>query len=287
MIECDLFASKTQTSYGPLCALGHHLTQNEVLGPLERVEVPQKTIKHSPKEKITDALLGILAGCSALYQLDVKVRPDLPLRRAFGHESCADQSTIQHTFDAFTEENVAQLRGAVEDIQHQNSKLFSHDFEREKLVLEVDLTGLPASREAEGSTKGYFASKRNRRWRQLVRVAALDYGEIVFEKLHAGNTTSQEVLKETIMEVERILELDHPRRQATLIRLDGGFGTDANLNWPCWRGYQFIAKGYSHSRAKKVAASVPEDDWRAGPTPSQAHWAPPRSHTATGVRRPR
>ena len=66
MIKCNLSPAKTQTAYGPLCALGHYLRQNRVLQPLEWVHLPQKTIRHSPTEKLLDALIGILASCSAL-----------------------------------------------------------------------------------------------------------------------------------------------------------------------------------------------------------------------------
>ncbi|MGH3146189.1 MAG: transposase [Rubrobacter sp.] len=280
MIECKLVTDGTQTDFVPLCAFGHYLTRNEVLRPLRRVRVPQKTVEHSPQEKLTDALIGMLAGCSALYELNVRVRPDLPLQEAFGRESCAEQSTVSDTLDAFDGRAVEGLREAVEAIHRGHSRIFAHDFGREMLVVEVDLTGLAASARAEGSTKGYFPHKRNRRGRQLARVSAPRYGEILFEKLHAGNTNSSEVLKETVTEVERVLGLaeEPEKRKRTLIRIDGGFGTDENLNWLCWRGYQFVAKGYSGGRAKKVAKSVPEGGWREGPTPGQALGRPEEPH---------
>lgn len=264
MFECKLVASKRQTAFGPLCLLGHYLSQEGVLKPLSSVHIVQKSIKHSPTQKLIDALMGILSGCKALYEIDVRVRPDAPLQRAFGRERCADQSTIQRTLNAFTSENVAQLRQAVEAIGRRYSATFSHDFEREMLVVEVDLTGLRASKRAEGSTKGYFSGERNATGRQLLRVSVPQYKEILFEKLYAGNTTSCEVLKESIRELERILSLaeERQKRRRTLVRLDGGFGTDANLNWLMWRGYEFIAKGYGGKRANKLAKSVPEDGWR-------------------------
>lgn len=284
MIECSLTPSETQTNHGPLCALGHYLTRNKVLEPLRGVELPQKTLKHSPTQKLTDALIGILAGCEALYQLNAEVRPDRPLLEAFGRgeEGCAEQSTVSETLTRFEEGEgtVAELREAVEVIQRRHSPIFSHDFERELLVVEVDLTGLRASAKAEGSTKGYFASERNATGRQLVRVSAPRYGEILFEKLRPGKTNSSEVLKETVGEVERLLGLDllPEKRKRTLIRLDGGFGTDENLNWLCWRGYQFVCKGYSGGRAKKVAKSVPEEEWREGPTPGHQLGIPSEPH---------
>jgi Transposase DDE domain group 1 len=150
------------------------------------------------------------------------------------------------------------------------------------LILEVDLTGLRVSRRAEGSTKGYFSGKRNTTGRQLVRVSAPQYGEeIVFEKLYWGNTNSCEVLKQTLTEVERFLELDKHKRKRTLIRIDGGFGTDANLNWLCWlcwRDYELVAKGYGGTRAGKLARSVPEECWQEGPTKTQQLGVPARAH---------
>jgi hypothetical protein len=280
MIECALNSSETQTTFGPLCAFGHYLTKEEVLEPLSSVKIAQKSVKHSPTQKLIDALMGILSGCKALYEIDCRVRPDVPLQRAFGRERVADQSTVQRTLNAFTQENVCQLREAVEAIGREQWAVFSHDFEREMLTLEVDLTGLRASKSSEGSTKGYFSGERNATGRQLVRVSTPDYKEVLFEKLYPGNTTSCEVLKETIKELERILgfEEEHRKRRRTLVRLDGGFGTDANLNWLMWRGYEFVAKGYGGKRAANLAARVPEDGWREGPTESQLLGVPSTPH---------
>jgi Transposase DDE domain group 1 len=280
MIECALNSSETQTTFGPLCALGHFLTKEGVLEPLCGVRIAQKSIKHSPQQKLIDALVGILSGCKALYETNVRLRPDVPLQRAFGRERCADQSTIQRTLNAFTEENVSQLREAIEAIGREHCAVFSHDFERQMLTLEVDLTGLKASKSSEGSTKGYFSGERNATGRQLVRVSTPDYGEVLFEKLYAGNTNSCEVLKVTMKEVERILGFQQApkKRKRTLVRIDGGFGTDHNLNWLMWRGYEFIAKGYGGKRAASLAASVPEDGWREGPTESQLLGVPSTPH---------
>jgi hypothetical protein len=293
MIECKLLSSKRQTAFGPLCALGHFLTKEKVLEPLSEVQIAQKSVVHSPQEKLLDALVGILSGCSTLYEINCRLRPDLPLQRAFGRERCADQSTISKTLNAFTQQTVCELREAVEAIQRSHSALFSHGYrEGEMLIVEVDLTGLRASKRAEGSTKGYFSGERNATGRQLVRVSTPNYDEIVFEKLYAGNTNSCEVLKETLGEVERILGLaeDREKRGRTLVRLDGGFGTDANVNWLCRRGYQLVAKGYGGTRAKKLAESVPEEGWGEGPTEGQRLGVPalaPRypRETKTIVRR--
>ena len=269
MIECKLISSERQTAFGGLCALGHLLTTERVLEPLSGVQIAQKTVKHSPTQKLTHALMSILAGCEAIYETNIRVRPDVPLCRAFGRERVAEQSTIQRTLDAFTPENVEQLRSAVEVIGRRYSGVPNHPYEKEMLLLEVDLTGLRASNKAEHSTKGYFSGERNATGRQLVRASAPLYGEVPFCKLHPGNTTSSEVLKGTVGEIERVLKSTPEKRSRTLVRLDGGFGTDENVEWLCSRGYQFVVKGYGGGRAKKLARSVPEEAWHEGSTAGQ------------------
>ena len=48
--------------------------------------------------------------------------------------------------------------------------------------------------------------------------------------LYPGNQTSQACLGSTVAAVERVWGLTSAQRQRTVLRLDGGFGTDANLN---------------------------------------------------------
>ena len=109
MIECKLHSSKRQTAFGGLCLLGRYLIEEGALKPLSGVKIAQKTVRHSPANKLTDALVGMLSGCKAIYETNVRVRPDVPLCRAFGRERVAEQSTIQRTLETFTEENVCQL----------------------------------------------------------------------------------------------------------------------------------------------------------------------------------
>jgi hypothetical protein len=79
-------------------------------------------------------------------------------------------------------------------------------------------------------------------------------------------------------ELERLLDLDEHKRRRTLIRIDGGFGTDENLNWLIWRGYEFVAKGYGGRQANMLASSVPEEGWHEGPTESQQLGVPTTPH---------
>ena len=108
-----------------MCLLGHYLGEEGVLEPLRGVEIAQKTVKHSPQEKLIDALVGILSGCKALFETNVRVRPDVPLSQGLSAGSVADRSTIQRTLNAFGGENLAQLGEAVGAIGRRYSVVFS------------------------------------------------------------------------------------------------------------------------------------------------------------------
>ena len=100
--------------------------------------------------------------------------------------SHAEQSTISQTLNACTPENVQQLRAVVQSLLHQQGQTFHHDYARAWQVFDIDTTGLPAGRLGQGVSKGYFAGRKNCRGRQLGRVVAAAYDEIIVDQLYAG-----------------------------------------------------------------------------------------------------
>jgi hypothetical protein len=109
---------------------------------------------------LVEAVVLILAGGRATYQADRLLRPNLGLARAWGQAEFAQQSTLADTLDALTAAGVGQVRGAFETITRTWSQACQHDFRTGPLWLDGDLTGLPASRRAVGSEKGYFWGKK-------------------------------------------------------------------------------------------------------------------------------
>ncbi len=79
-----------------------------------------------------------------------------------------------------------------------------------------------------------------------------------------------------VAKMELALRLEtKEQRQGVRFRLDGGFGTDDNINFALWRGYGVLAKMFSGKRARKLAQSVQEwvDIPSATPDgPRQAGW---------------
>jgi hypothetical protein len=153
-------ASSSTMSHVPLAALGYALRRAGVLAPLNEVALPMKSVSHSPSDKVMEALVLILAGGRATAQADLLLRPNRLLAQAWGQEQFAQQSTFSEALDAFDETTLAQLHTAFETITRTWSNVCQHDFRRGGLTLDGDLTGLPASRHADGSQKGYFAGKK-------------------------------------------------------------------------------------------------------------------------------
>jgi hypothetical protein len=52
--------------------------------------------------------------------------------------------------------------------------------------------------------------------------------------------------------------LDEPKRQRTILRIDSGGGSVADVNWALAQGYHLHGKDYSGTRAKNLADSVTE-----------------------------
>jgi hypothetical protein len=148
------------------------------------------------------------------------------------------------------------------------------------------MSGLPCGPKAACATKGYFAKQRNRRGRQLGRVVASAYDEVVVDRLFAGTTQLSAALQPLVLAAEETLALDEAKRQRTVLRVDAGGGSVADVHWALRRGYRVHGKDCSTQRATKLAASVAE--WVDDPqTPGrQVGWVTlPAAQYARPVRR--
>ena len=240
-----------------LAVVGLYMRQKQIWRVIEQeVQIEQKVIEHTASDKLKDALMNILSGGHGLVEVNRRVRPDEGLQRAFGRKACADQSTISDTLNSSTATNVQQMRQAAQAIYRAHSQGYAHCYEQGRQVLDVDITGMPAGRQGEGVSKGFFSGQRNRRGRQLGRVLASLYDEIVVECLYPGKTQLERSLQALVSAAEAVLELDHRRRQRTILRCDGGGGRDEDINWLLERDYLVLVKVKNWKRAAKLAASV-------------------------------
>ena len=169
-----------ESNHASLCLLGSYLQNKGFFQPWEaRLHLQQKALKYTPVQKLEMLFISLLAGAKAVAHTNFILRPDPALSRAFGLPGCAEQSVIADTLDAMTEADLCYLREAISDLFAQYSQARRHNFCQALLILDVDLSPLPASRRAEGSERAYMGRSRSKTGRKLVRVRAAQYQETV------------------------------------------------------------------------------------------------------------
>jgi hypothetical protein len=264
MNESTTQTTKQFTGCASLAALGVKLRELKLFEPIEqRVQIAQKAIKDRPSDKLADAFISMLAGAHGLVEINTRLRADAALQRAFGRSRCAEQSVVQDTLNACTAENVEQMEQALDAIYRQHSQGAQHDYQTSFQVLDVDMSGLPCGPKAAFATKGYFAKQRNRRGRQLGRVLATAYQEVVVDRLFDGKTQLTRALQPLVLAAEGTLQLDEDKRRRTIVRVDAGGGSLDDVNWLLARGYQVHCKDYSGQQATRLAKGVQE--WHTDP----------------------
>ena len=139
--------------------------------------------------------------------------------------------------------------------------LLRHDFAEDWLWQDIDLTPLPISKHAEGSTKGKFNSK-NRYGRQLARVHAPQYHETLFSRVYPGKQESSPAYIPTLDALEAFLPLTSAQKQRAILRSDAGFGSDANINHALNAEWQVLTKNKGGRRPQAFARRIANEDWR-------------------------
>jgi hypothetical protein len=163
---------------------------------------------------------------------------------------------VQQTLDSCTAANVRQMKQALETTYRQHSHGIAMTMLESIRFLNVDMSGMPCGKKAAFESLRCFAKQRNRRGRQLGRVLATCYEEVVADRLFDGTTQLAKARLSLLETAEQTLELDEHKRERTLVRVDAGGGSVNDVNWLLARGYQVHCKDYSSSRAQRLAASV-------------------------------
>jgi hypothetical protein len=141
-----------------LAAIGHYLHHLALISPIkEQVRIAKKTVKYTPFDKLRDAFVLLLTGAHRMVEINTKLRADPALCQAFGTAGCAEPSVVQDTLDACTDQNVAEMRQAMNTIFRQHSRAYRHNYRKQWQLLDIDLSGRECGKTAEDATKGYFA----------------------------------------------------------------------------------------------------------------------------------
>jgi Transposase DDE domain group 1 len=277
--------STMTTSRASLCALGEYLRRHCFFAPLrEQVQIPQKTVRYRPVDKLLDGLLGILCGAKTVSQSNVTIRLDPAVQQAFGRTGCAEQSTVARTLQACTAEQVTQLERVSWYYLKRYGQTPHHRFAERLLGVDVDVTPLPIGAQAEGSERTWMGRNRSKTGRKTLRMTASEDREILHETLWRGKASAVPALKAALGELETRLGWTRERRQRIVLRLDGGFGTTEVLNWLLSRDYQVVAKISHSGRVRKLRQAI--GPWQPPSNPGREIAAVFRPHRFCRTTRP-
>ncbi|MCB8944552.1 MAG: transposase [Ardenticatenaceae bacterium] len=263
-------------SYSPrasLAIVGMNMQQMGIWQMIgQQVKIQQKTVIHTPLQKLQDAFINIMAGGEGIVEVNQRVKTDAGLSAAFGRQRCADQSGVSTTLNACQADNIEQMRQAMAIIYQRYGAGYRHDYGRSWQLLDIDMSGMPAGRQGDGVEKGYFAKQKNKRGRQLGRVYATLYDEIVTERLYCGKTQLNRSLLALVADAETVLNLNPGFRKRTILRIDGGGGNDSDINWLLQQRYQLLVKVTHWKRVEKLVTTV--ETWHTDPKDPrrQAGW---------------
>lgn len=95
-------------------------------------------------------------------------------------------------------------------------------------------------------------------------MSAIRYRETLWSEVYPGNQHTVRCLRPAVRGAEKALELAVAQRKRTVWRLDGGAGSDVQLQWLLDRDYHVMAKGMSNRRAGALARQVSRWDAYAG-----------------------
>lgn len=82
------------------------------------------------------------------------------------------------------------------------------------------------------------------------------YRESLLSQLYPGSQPSSNCLVPAILAFEQLLPLPERSRAKVIWRLDGGFGSDSNVDWVLARGYRLVVKGCSNRRSANLVPQV-------------------------------
>ncbi len=100
------------------------------------------------------------------------------------------------------------------------------------------------------------------------------YHESLLSVAYAGNAHGFPYCKPALQTLLRHWPWTATQRRQIIVRSDAGQGTDHNISYLLWLGFQVLTKGYSGRRTQAWVAQTPETAWQVDPANAR-RWAAP------------
>ena len=248
------------------------------------MQIPQKTVRYRPSDKLREVLGGSLCGAKTIAQHNVTIRTDRAVQRACGRTGWAEQSTMARPLRACTAEHVAQLAQVFWSSLKRYGVTPRHRFRATRWWVDLDLTPRPLGAQAEGRERPWRGRNRSTTGRKTLRITARPSRASLHETLLRGQATAVPALQAALLEVETSRGWPRERRAQMVLRVDGGFGTPEVLNGLLRRGSQVVAKRSNRGRGQKVRQAV--GPWQPPASPGRELAAVRRPHRCWRTTRP-
>ncbi|MCL5264900.1 MAG: hypothetical protein M1343_06880 [Chloroflexi bacterium] len=214
------------TQHAMLIVWGHFAHSIGLTDQLQGLPICQKTVAYPPTAKLTEFLIGLLAGNEYLTDLSEAASPlvkDLEVAAAWQLPSLAAASSVSRTLKACDDRTVTALQEVLEAVSQPFVQRAVSDLRErnEVILLDADLTGLPVSstsRTYPGAAFGYMDGKVRLGYQlaQLCLQTHLFGRQWLSARHHPGNSVSCQCLLELLADAERRLGC-HPRRRPELV----------------------------------------------------------------------
>ena len=219
------------TDHALLIAYAHFAEQIELIGAVEHVPFPMKTICHSPGDKVVELLCHILAGGMHINELTKSAHPlvrDNAVAHAWGQTSFASASGVSELLQSASDDVVEALKSALGQVIAPYRRRLLRTLSPSWLVVDFDLTGLAVSDQAmtyEGANFGHLgegtgdaAVARGYQFARAQLVGDMD-AFVLGGFLHPGRTVAGHCLEELVALTERQLGRPHRRVNCVEARL--------------------------------------------------------------------
>jgi hypothetical protein len=220
------------TDHALLVVLGDFARHVGLIDRLAQVPIGQRMGRHSPQDKLTQMLVGVLAGLEYLQDFNVVGDPlvkDPAVAHSWGQASFAHYSSLSRTLAVADAETLRAVIAALDDVSriHVENEVAWFVRTGRPLVVDVDLTGRQVSSTSTtypGAEFGWMGDEVGKGYQAAV--TSLSGGPTrrlwLSVARYGGRTHSSECLRGVVNTMEQKVGL-HPRRRTDLARgrLDG------------------------------------------------------------------